>query len=240
MATMGIRSFLHKLGLWPKRVDCASLAEEFVRGAGLELGPLVRPVRLPAGVDVVYVDKLSEAEQRRHYPELAKQRLTRVDVLDCAEQLAAFRDGSQDFVIASHLLEHCEDPVGALHTWLRVLVPGGVVLLALPDCRFSFDRGRPLTTVEHVLRDHREGPAWSRDEHYVEWSRFVGGKVDDDELTADVAHCRGLGYSIHFHVWTDESFAELLTHLQSHEDLPCDVVFWRGGGEELLAVLRRS
>lgn len=41
--------------------------------------------------------------------------------------------GSQDFIIASHLLEHLVDTMGALREWKRVLKPGGELFVMVPD-----------------------------------------------------------------------------------------------------------
>jgi hypothetical protein len=71
-------------------------------------------------VHVRYVDHLSTADLRDEYPELAGQPLVEVDVLDDGETLATFADESVDFVIASHFLEPCEDPIGAMTAQLRV------------------------------------------------------------------------------------------------------------------------
>jgi predicted SAM-dependent methyltransferase len=62
----------------------------------------------------------------------------------------------------AHVVEHLEDPIGALKHMLRVTRPGGIVLLTLPDGRHRFDARRARTTVEHLLRDHEEGPHASR------------------------------------------------------------------------------
>ena len=59
-------------------------------------------------------------------------------------------DGSQDFIIANHLLEHVADPIGALEEWYRLLRPDGILFLALPDKRVTFDKDRPRTTLDHV------------------------------------------------------------------------------------------
>ena len=118
-----------------------------LRGHGLEIGALHTPFNVPRGVEVKYVDRLDADELRRHYPELADEHFVRVDIVDDAETLATVAEASQDFVIASHVLEHCENPIGAIRTWLRVLKPGGVILLIVPDKRFTFDKVRPMTTL---------------------------------------------------------------------------------------------
>jgi len=41
----------------------------------------------------------------------------------------------------------------AIKEWVRVLKPGGFILLVLPDKRFTFDRKRPDTTFSHILSD---------------------------------------------------------------------------------------
>jgi SAM-dependent methyltransferase len=62
-------------------------------------------------------------------------------------------DGSYDFLLSSHSLEHFANPLKAVKEWLRVLKPGGTLLLVLPDKRFTFDRNRPVTTFDHIKWD---------------------------------------------------------------------------------------
>lgn len=50
-----------------------------------------------------------------------------------AETLAGVRDGTFDFVHSSHCLEHMIDPKRALRSWIRVLKPGGHLLVLVPD-----------------------------------------------------------------------------------------------------------
>lgn len=51
---------------------------------------------------------------------------------DCLN-LEWFRDGSLDYVYSSHLLEDFKDTAAALREWLRVLKPGGLLILFCPD-----------------------------------------------------------------------------------------------------------
>lgn len=57
------------------------------------------------------------------------------DVVDDAFSLNTFEDESVDLVYASHIYEHLprDKARGALQTWFRVLKPGGILRLAVPD-----------------------------------------------------------------------------------------------------------
>lgn len=50
-----------------------------------------------------------------------------------AQLLASMADQSVDFVHSSHCLEHMVDPHQALSNWLRVLRPGGHMVVTIPD-----------------------------------------------------------------------------------------------------------
>ena len=110
--------------------------------------------------------------------------------------------GSQDFIIANHFIEHTEDPIGTIKRFLTVLRPQGILYMAVPDKRFTFDLERPLTSLEHLLRDHTEGPEWSRESHFREWAQFVcsqdrrrrgtrSAAVDADELQHPLSRVDG-------------------------------------------------
>ncbi|HWF26116.1 MAG TPA: methyltransferase domain-containing protein [Solirubrobacteraceae bacterium] len=150
--------------LWVVRED---LARQYLVGDGIEIGALTLPLRVPARVRVRvrYVDRMSRADLLRHDgPELAASGLDpasipEIDVVDRAETLASFADQSLDFVIANHVLEHVEDPIGALENLLRVIRPGGILFLILPDARHTFDARRPRT---HGRAPHPRPPGGTR------------------------------------------------------------------------------
>lgn len=215
------------------------LGIRFLSGAGIEIGALHRPFPVPAGVRVRYLDRLTTAQLREEYPELADEPFAEVEIVDDGEELATVADGSQDFVIASHVLEHTQDPIGALRHQLRVLRPGGVLLLALPDRRTDIDRLRAPTPLEHLLADHAEGPQRSRSEHYREWAELVDlplGYVEAADVEEHAAQLERSQYSIHFHCWTRD---ELVAQLPGF-GLPASVAQARQNLHEFLLVLRRD
>ncbi len=190
-----------------------SLARQYLRGSGIEIGALHHPLVIPSNVRVRYVDRLSVRGLRLQYPELKEYRLVDVDIIDNGETLEKISSGSQDFVIANHFLEHCENPIGAIETFLRVLRKGGVLYLAVPNRRASFDAERPVTSLEHIVNDYEQGTDWSRKEHFYEWVALVDKKERNEiEKHAEKLMCDR--YSIHFHVWTYVELFELIIYLR--------------------------
>jgi SAM-dependent methyltransferase len=70
-----------------------------------------------------------------------------------ATDLASITDGSYDFLLASHILEHVANPLRALQEFHRVVKPNGSLLIAVPNQLHSFDHRRPLTTFAHLEAD---------------------------------------------------------------------------------------
>ncbi len=70
-----------------------------------------------------------------------------------ATDLAGIATHRYDFVLSCHNLEHISNPVKALKEWIRVVKPGGAVIVLLPDCRHTFDHRRKPTSVAHMLED---------------------------------------------------------------------------------------
>jgi SAM-dependent methyltransferase len=208
------------------------LALHFICGKGLEIGAAYEPLEVPLGTSVTYVDRMTLEELRGHYPDLASG-IIPVDLVDDGERLTTVPDESQDFIIANHFLEHCEDPIGAIGSHLRKLKPGGILFYAVPDKRYTIDYRRPLTPLEHMVSDHELGPQRSRGEHYEEWERLVDGRRSATDLEA-------AGYSIHMHVWTEAEFLELLRHCQRRFAHSFEIEAFARSSLEVVVVLRKA
>ena len=59
------------------------------------------------------------------------------DIIDDGEVLSKVADNTYDFVIANHFLEHAEDPFSTLKNFARILRPGGMIFMAIPDKRWT-------------------------------------------------------------------------------------------------------
>lgn len=207
----------------------------YCKGEGIEVGALHNPLELPRAARVSYVDRLSVGELRTQYPELADSPLVPVSIRATAEDLFAVPSDSQDFVVANHLLEHCENPLRALAEFDRVLKPGGVLYLALPDPKHTFDRTRALTTTEHLVDEFRNGPEKNRFAHYMDWSVNVDGLGE-----ARARELQDRSYAIHFHVWTPHTFRAFFEAAKLEAGLQSVIIDFDAGSNEFIFVLRKG
>jgi SAM-dependent methyltransferase len=193
------------------------LLTRFLSGSGVELGPGHHPMPLLfPGVSVRYVDRWQPEENLALFTDLeAGATFPKPDIvanLD-VDGLAALPDASQDFVIASHLLEHLADPLMQIDEIHRVLKPGAVVLVFLPDRRHTFDRKRSATPLAHLIAEHRDRVTVVSDEHIEEYLRKVD--VWEPSWTPEQEHEQfelNRQRSIHVHCWSEDEFLPVLEH----------------------------
>jgi SAM-dependent methyltransferase len=97
--------------------------------------------------NTIWEGAIDTNEYRSHDKKLGYQY-----ILDGSD-LNEIGDDKYDFLLSSHNLEHIANPLKAVKEWIRVVRPGGFILLILPDKRFTFDRRRPYTSFSHLLSD---------------------------------------------------------------------------------------
>jgi SAM-dependent methyltransferase len=193
------------------------LLTRFLIGAGVELGPGHHPMPLLFSDSTVrYVDRWDREQNRALFPDVADgSTFTTPDVIANLDidRLSALTDESQDFVIASHLLEHLANPLAQLEDIHRVLKRGGVALIFLPDRRYTFDRQRSPTPLDHVIADYRDHVTVVSDEHLEDHLRKTG--VWQESWTAEDRR-REFAFnrdrSIHAHCWSADEFLPVLEH----------------------------
>jgi SAM-dependent methyltransferase len=216
------------------------LANIHLQGNGIEIGALYRPQQLPSRCTVRYVDRLSTQQLRTEYAELAAYDLVDVDIVDDGQTLRSFADESEDFIVANHFLEHCEDAIGTLINLFRVVRTGGHVLLTLPNKRGTSDAPRTPTTVDHFIADHLDGGAASRHEHVVDWVRHVEGLYESEHVALRIRDLERSPESIHFHVFTEIEMVELIAVAARQFDVPVQLLHLaRKDDAEVVMVLQK-
>jgi len=215
------------------------LSERFLEGNGIEIGALHAPLWTSPRAAVKYVDRLDVAGLRAQYPELGSYDLAPVHIIDDGERLSTIPDASLDFIIANHMLEHCENPLGSMRNHVRKVKTGSLLYYAVPDKRFTFDQDRPITTFDHLVRDDAEGTEWSRTGHYDEWTRLVDKKTTPEEIRDRMHALMSVSYRIHFHVWDDVAFKKILAEASRYLGHPFEVAHLEQNDSEIIAVLRK-
>lgn len=131
-------------------------------------------------------------------------------------ELDCIRDQSYDFVLSSHNLEHIANPLKALHNWKRVLRPGGILLLVLPDKRRTFDYRRPVTTLDHLCEDYERGTGEDDTSHIEElitmwdYRKFPIAKSAEEHLARYSNNL--VDRFVHHHVFDMQIATEMVNH----------------------------
>jgi len=223
-------------------IDRIFIAKEYLSGNGIEIGALHNPLAVPENAHVTYLDRMPNIELRKQYPELDTANFVDIGIIDDGEKLATIADNSLDFVIANHFLEHCENPLGAIYNMLRVLCSQGILYMAIPDKRFTFDVNRPVTNLKHCINDYRFGPGWFRNQHFKEWAQYVNKIRGKKQIAAQVKHLVKMNYSIHFHAWTQTEVLELVIYIKSKLNLnvECELICNNRPLAEVIVILRKT
>jgi SAM-dependent methyltransferase len=208
---------------WRDRATMQIELARYLQGDGVELGPghSPYPLRFP-GTRVRYVDRWEPDANRALFPELGPAVFPKphiVSNLD-TDRLSELEDASQDFVIASHVLEHVANPIALIGEIFRVLRPGGVTLILMPDRRRTFDRMRGPTSLEHLAAEYRSDVRDVADDHIEDFLRGVG-EWDESWGPAERAQQYALHRerSIHVHCWDERQFFEVVQFTISEIDL---------------------
>ncbi|HUP08587.1 MAG TPA: class I SAM-dependent methyltransferase [Caldimonas sp.] len=203
------------------------VVQDAVRGrAGLEIGGPTKLFRrdLPIYRVVAGLDGVNFAARTVWEGELAEGRTYRYgrrgvghQYIADATDLARIGDARYDFVLSSNNLEHIANPIKALHEWVRVLKPGGHLLLVLPRKESNFDHRRDVTPFEHLLEDHRRDMTEADLTHLDEIVARHDYAMTPDTPTPDALRARGLANvenrCLHHHVFDPPLIDRLLGHV---------------------------
>lgn len=161
----------------------------FCKGKGIEIGSCgTHLVKGSLLVDIV--------------DDFSSEKVYKVDYIADAHALPEINDASFDYVCASHVLEHLTNPIKAIIEWSRILKPGGVLWLKVPDKRKTFDRMRKRTPLEHLIEDFARNVPADDPTH-----------IEDNNKNTLPPRRQNHPY-IHNHVWAPEDIVELFEYLK--------------------------
>lgn len=192
---------------------------ESIGGVGVEIGAGHAPV---PDIWPIYVDCFKEFGFEA----------CRADYYGHACKLP-FHDHTLEYVVSSHVLEHVANPVAALAEWYRVLRPGGMIYLVVPDRRHIWDHTRPLTTVDHMIEDYERGTTPCDATHIDDFAygsdwKLLSPATPAEDVPAKQAElargmheavARGEDINIHFHTFEPSNVIELVERLRTYPPL---------------------
>lgn len=153
------------------RSDLLAAVGQMLSGSGIEFGAGASPFPIGKSCEIRYADRNSN-DQLRERKYFGESPLVSPHIQADFETMDGIPFESADFIIASHVIEHTSNPLRALQSAYETLRPCGRLVLAklgVPDKTVTFDKNRPLTTLEHLLADYTR-PSRERDwEHYIEF-----------------------------------------------------------------------
>jgi SAM-dependent methyltransferase len=131
-----------------------------------------------------------------------------------ATDLRGIGDASYDFLLSCHSLEHTANPVKALKEWRRVTKSDGTFVIVLPHYKYTFDRRRPPTPVNHMLDDYERGTGENDQTHIPEILALHDLSLHPEPITHEQLRAGILNNSAarfaHHHVFDEGNSSQLL------------------------------
>lgn len=224
------------------------LALKYIAGTGIEIGALHAPLSVDhKKAQVLYVDRMSRSDLCHQYPEFKKEDIVDADIIDNGDELSTIPDHAYDFCISNHVLEHLEDPCKALCNWMRILKPKGLLYMAIPLPYNIVDKHRQPTTISHIIDDYglmarnREEYSQKRYDHFVDFVRSTNfsESANDAYIHNRTAELMEMNYSIHYHVFSEETLLQLIGFVSQKIALKI-VEFVKNEPEEFIVIIEKQ
>jgi ubiquinone/menaquinone biosynthesis C-methylase UbiE len=195
---------------------------KLLHGQGIEIGPFEHPAKLPKNCSVEYCDVISTEEAKDLFPEVDHQNLVEIDhIIDLDKNgLSKFEKEKFDFVIINHVIEHLFNPIDTIINCYRILKKGGTLVMAIPDKKYTFDKERPLTTIESINKRLNRDNKHPLPSDYGDMITFIHKKlINAPEEEKNKALNGFLERREHLNIWTDDSFFEFIEYIIDNYDL---------------------
>ena len=216
--------------LYIKKAKCYFSAKEIIEnGYGLEIGGLSSIFQkrniLPLYPHIASLDNCNFSHMTIWEGDITKgltyiydkNRLPGRQFILEATDLHSINDDSYDFLLSSHVIEHTANPIKALKEWIRVVKPGGHLIVLVPHKDGTFDHNRPVTELNHLIQDFEnnitEKDLTHLDEilekHDLSLDPEAGSHLEFTERSKNNFENRCL----HHHIFDSSLVVNLLNHL---------------------------
>lgn len=188
--------------------------------------------RMPVYPRLAALDTLDYSERTLWSSDTGSGAEIRQQLIGEARRLKNVENGAYDALLASHVLEHLADPLGALGEWQRVVRPGGHVLLVIPHREGTFDHHRPVTRLDHLQADAERETGEEDLTHLSEILELHDLKRDPGAINREIfeQRCRDNASSraMHHHVFDSRAVVNVcrasgLEILALHPRRPFDI-----------------
>ncbi len=147
--------------------------------------------------------------------------------------LGFINDSKYEFLISSNCLEHTANPLKALKEWVRVIQPGGYILLVLPKKDNNFDNKRPTTEFSHLIDDYNCDMGEDDTTHLQEVLNLHDLSKDQNaggfEVFKKTCLSNIVNREMHHHVFDVSLIKKVFQHLNIEllhiESIPSDNIF---------------
>ncbi len=102
----------------------SEILKKYCRGKGLDIGASENTIKTSIDPHYAQIDT----------QDIVASNKEKVTYLSPADKIPV-SSNTYDFICASHVLEHLNNPIKALAEWMRILRPGGYIIAFMPDCR---------------------------------------------------------------------------------------------------------
>lgn len=221
-----------------------------LHGHGVEFGPGCHPLPLGPFVESIrYCDAFTRDEFAAHFPEVEQETKGFPDpidfVLDFDKEWFVDRvgEGTLDFVVANHVLEHLVNPIRFLEQCCKLLRDGGILFVGQPDKRRMFDRDRRRTPLADVVTRYENNEVVLSEARIIEYVNQVDQPEtpftkDSPGYAEEIERHRRR--SLHVNIWLADDLIELFQHLGLRLGMPWELLDGVMTDEEFLLIFRKA
>jgi len=192
-------------------------------GRGLEVGPSHAPIFPRAlGFDVEILDYEAAAGLRSRYAAMGidTSAIEEVDYISDGRPMHEVIGDARryDYIFSSHAIEHVPDVVGFFKSAEILLKPGGSLVFAIPDKRYTFDAYQMPSTTGDVIQaylEKRTRHAAARIFDFFASTAYLDRKEPTWSLYAHGA-VELMGTPVNAHALTLKALADLNTYTDVH------------------------